>query len=232
MGLTAALVVATQPAIADEHGLGEPCGARADCREGLRCLRNACVDDDTFAAARAMESAQDGASFRGYIGASLGAMLPVVSSSTAGEGAQPAFHAGLLNERYHLQLQLEVAAAYVANLPTATGLFDAVGTIGYQAPISDMVGWIVRFGVGGGVLSAAGLGLPERGCPACASTNEGFIEFRFDIVGVAIRTSEHVQLEFGAPSFRVLYFPTATSGSTTGSTLFTWVSSLSVNYQF
>jgi hypothetical protein len=237
LGIPVAVVLASQTTYAQERNVGEPCGARADCHDGLRCLRNVCVDEATFDSFTALQSRNDqlGApGFRGYVGGSFGGMLPV-SWGQIGVGVQPAVQVGVLNE-HHVELQLQVSGAYLAGLGTPTAAFDAVGTVGYLAPLNPWVGWIVRVGAGGGFVIASG-GTPCFECTVPAVT-AAFAEFRFDVVGVAIRTSRHVELEFNAPSFRLMYLPSRNvnnalvNNNGNGDLMLTWVTSVAANYVF
>lgn len=228
VGVLVALVLAAGPARAQTAGgIGDTCGARADCNEGLRCFKNRCVEGDAFKSALRDPYSHDVT--RPYVGVSFGAMLPVIWNNF-GEGASVAVSVGALIAG-HIQIQLEVSPSstvltnltseVAANGADALALVDAVGMVGYLIPISDMVSWIVRAGVGGGFVYSTQSGLVA-----------GLLEFRLDTLGVAIRTSRHLVVEFNAPSFRVVDVPSGFSLVNSSSVMVTWVTTLAFNYVF
>ena len=208
--------------------LGNRCTARADCSDGLRCLENVCVDEAAFFAARPRhfrDTTPDDAT-RGYFGGRLGGVLPAYWGGL-GEGFEAALRLGVLVGG-HVQFQLEVSPgstvlANVASFPV--GMFDAVGSVGYLAPMTRSVSWIVRAGGGGGF----GFGNTEY--PGAAIASSGVVPFgevRVEIIGVAVRTSKHLQVELNLPSFRVLVVPSV--GAPQAS--FLLVTSVAFNYMF
>ena len=216
------LVAAPNYAFAQEQGearVGSPCGARTDCHDGLHCVDKVCVDEEAF-----LSRSQDGVSntTRVYLGGAIGGFLPAYSGEGAlGEGVQFAWRFGVLIAG-HFQLQLEVSPLSTALFklaPNPVGVFEVTGTAGYLIPISDMVSWMFRFGGGGGALFS-------EGNPAIA-----FGEFRADVVGVAIRTSEHLLVEFNGPSFRVM-FPQRSGPLYAESVIMSWVTNVGVSYLF
>jgi hypothetical protein len=231
-----AVALVAAPNIAHAQGTvqsGARCEAGADCLVGLRCLANVCVDDATFEAQRPdgpKQRAVDEAT-HGYLGGVVGASLPVVWGSF-GESAQLALRAGVLFEGHdgHAQLQLEVSPgttilSNVASQPM--GLFDAVGTIGYLAPIGgDVVSWIVRIGGGGGFVFNV---VDSGNCSTCPLVPFG--EFRVDVFGAAIRPSRHLLIEVNVPSFRILAITNAPPVPN-GSVLLMWVTNVALSYVF
>jgi hypothetical protein len=182
---------------------GRSCRSRSDC-DPMRCLRNTCVDQATFLAERAVANMstlepKPDESARVFFGGAFGAPLPVVWNSQVGVGLQAAARFGVLVS--HVQFQLEVSPASTVlfgvngknGVPDKPmGMFEAAATVAYLVPLNPYASWILRAGGGGGFTFA---GVPKT---------TGFGEVRFDVVGVAIRTSEHVLLELNAPSVRVL----------------------------
>jgi hypothetical protein len=227
-----ALALAPALARADDRSLGEACASHSDCRAGLRCLRDVCESDAAYASERLKAGGDFDKGTMGYVGFTFGGGLPTIWNAV-GESGQVAVHVGALFEG-HVQLQLEVSPAttvYGGLNNVALGSFDAVGTVGYLVPISDMVSWILRIGGGGGAM----FGIPPSSCQTCGSSNgpiAGFGEFRLDVVGVAIRTSKHILLEWNGPSFRVMVFPSPGGFPNNSNIMLSWVSSVSVSYLF
>ena len=186
---------------AQERGVGEPCGARSDCREPLRCLKRTCVDQATFDDAPAPPRSEP---LKGaFVGASLGVAIPA-TWKTGGEGFEASFRTGFLSDT-HWQLAVDASAGTTLLInqgPVPLAILDLVATVGYVGPISDQVGWIGRVGVGGGAL--LGTASPED---IDVSPPLGFVEFRIDLFGVAVQTGKRTSFEFNAPSFRIVYFP-------------------------
>lgn len=156
---------------------------------------------------------------RSFMGAALGMPLPVVFSNL-GVGFQASVRAGILYQGFQFQFDVAPATALIGITNSAFSLFDATLTAGYLIPIDGMVSWIVRAGGGGGAL----FGFASFGGttpPAFA-----FGEFRIDVAGVSIRTSDHIQLELNAPSFRVMFVEGARD------VMMMWVSNVAFNYVF
>jgi hypothetical protein len=221
-----ALVVGPRLAHAQERS----CGARSDCRDGLRCLENVCVDAETFAASQPRITGAEGT--QAFFGVAIGASLPMVWG-TFGEASQLAARVGaLINE--HLQVELEVSPAttvLTGLTSSALGLFEVTASVGYLVRLNDMVSWILRFGGGGGAV----FGLPTNTCGECPTSSAivGFGEVRFDLVGVAIRTSKHLLVELNVPSFRIL-LPTSNNNSFEfgGNVMMMWMTNVAFNYMF
>ncbi len=192
----AALVLALAPLTARAQetaraGVGGACGARADCQDDLRCFKQQCIDRETF------ESRSTYNSTRYFMGVGLGGVLAYGNGFAA--GVQQMIHAGVLFGG-HAEIRLEVSPAttLMFNLLTPadqppTAVFESALTIGYLIPINDFTSWIVRIGGGGGAFLGIRPGTPQP-----------FGELRLDVVGVAVRTSEHLLVEFNVPSLRVL----------------------------
>ena len=193
---------------------GQVCGSRAECLPGLRCLKNVCVEEraylwwlaeraqaeDKYApAGQSTEDASNDAT-RVYLGGAIGGMFPVVWANAGGpyggvgEGVQLAFRFGaLVYGRIQFQLEVSPVTTVLSSLAQGPiGMFEATGSVAYLIPMSDMVSWVLRMGGGGGALLGGGF------------STTGFAEFRADVLGVAIRTSEHLLIEFNVPSFRVI----------------------------
>ena len=221
VGILVALLAASQPARAQTTGgIGDTCDARADCNEGLRCFKNRCVDREAFRSASRDPYSRDVT--RPYVGMSFGAMVPVIWNNV-GEGASFAVSVGALIAG-HVQLQLEASPSttVLTNLTQqALPLVDVVGTAGYLVPISDMVSWIIRGGVGGGIVYST-----QGGVVA------GLVEFRLDTLGVAIRTSRHLVVEFNASSLRLMFVPSSGFSNIFSNVMVTWVTTLAFNYLF
>jgi hypothetical protein len=225
-------------------GPGHTCSFRAECRAGLRCLKNVCVEESKYArwlteeardedkyapmSAQVAEAASD--TTRLYLGGAIGGVLPVgwIGPGTVGEGVQLALRFGVLVDE-HIQFQLELSPlttglfnlANGSNLsPSVIGMFEATGSVGYLIPMSDMASWILRVGGGGGALMGSGL------------STLGFAEFRADVLGVAIRTSEHLFVECNIPSFRVIVPVSTASAYPQPGIMLQWVTNVGVTYVF
>ncbi len=220
-----ALLFVTQPALALSP-LDGKCAARADCMDGLRCVRNVCVGETTYRELRddaETDPRGDSNTTHAYVGGVLGAALPAFFVS-AGEAYQLALRVGLLLDG-HAQFQLEVSPAstvLVNETSSAYGFFDVVGSVGYLIPITPMASWIVRAGGGGGAVFGPTI-------PALA-----FAELRIDVFGVAVKTGKHVMIEFNAPSFRVMFMQpfNQPSADVNANVLLMWVANVAVNYLF
>ncbi len=206
-----ALVVSHDARAQDRAPIGQPCGARADCADGLHCVANVCVDAATFES-RTSEAASSGN--WGFVGGAIGFLFPAVVGQYggAGEGAQLSLRLGVvLADVFQLQLDLAPATVIGNAMPSAIGMFEAAATVGVLIPISDEVSWILRLGGGGGAMFGG--------------REAGFGELRADVAGVAIRTSRHVFLEFNGPSWRLLFMPQ-------GSLSTTFVTNVMASYVF
>jgi hypothetical protein len=232
IGAAAAVVAAAGPADAQQlRAKGEACAARSDCRVGLRCLRYQCVDEDTFTGAQdAAAKKRKGHSTKGndtytYTGGFVGGILPAFANNF-GEGAVFAMRIGAVVSGAQFQLEIAPATTVLAGMTNSPmALADAVASIGYLIPISDMVSWIIRVGGGGGVLLSAPSGYPGTG-----TTTLGVGELRLDFFGVVIRTSEHIAVEINTPSYRLVFNPTG--GYPLGNVMMTWVTGVGINYVF
>ncbi len=219
----AAFLAIARPVRADQdtQKIGQTCTAHSDCLPGLRCLKNVCVDEAAFNEGNQPpeERVDDHAPPQAFIAGALGASLPT-TWGTYGEGYQLALRVGVIVDRI-FQLQIEVAPSILTNLTFSTlGLVDAVGMVGILIPIREPVSWIARVGGGGGILFNS---------TSTSSPSFAFGEVRFDIVGVAIRPSKHVLLEFNAPSIRMMMLP---SPAETSNVLTMWVTNVTFGYTF
>ncbi len=206
---------------------GEACGAHADCKAGLRCSKNACVAEQSFQSEREHERAPRVTLGKdqtfGYAGAAIGFSLPTIWGS-GGEGFQLAARLGVVFGPVQLQLEVSPGSTALVNeTPNALGLFDAVASIGFYIPLSDMVSWLIRFGGGGGFLFNVN---NYYYCTTCGLT-AGFGEFRFDVFGVGIRPSKHLLIELNVPSFRI-----TTNVENSNNMIWMWVTSFGVDYVF
>ena len=184
------------------------CRRHADCAASTFCVRNVCVGKERLPSPpkRPDDIASD-APF-GYVGGVLGASLPNDWQGAVGEGLQSSIRLGVVLER-HLQLQLEVSPATTVVFKgdgPPIGACDFVGSVGALVPMSSQAAWIFRIGGGGG--TSFGETSPPGARPV-----QPFGEVRFDIVGVVIRTSRHLLVEFNAPSFRIIDTRTASGKS-------------------
>jgi hypothetical protein len=210
------------------HARAQTCAAHADCQEGLRCLKGACVTEQTFDASRPRDSGlPTHEPLRWYLGAALGGGLPVwMVNYTAGVSAQASIRGGILIDHFQVQVDVSPVSTVVAGLSsTAYPMSELTGTVGYLIPISDMVSWMLRIGGGGGTIfnyQNSPYSYPGSSTYAAA----GFVEFRADVVGAAIRTSRHLLVEFNGPSFRVLFLPDPRQS------LIMWVTNVAINYVF
>lgn len=193
----------------------DTCTSRADCSEGYRCLRNTCVDEAIFAAAQPRETKTEALDDNVHVllSGALGMVLPAISRS-AGEGVQLAMRGGILYRGFQFELELAPATAMFGIFSSPFYMFEVVGTVGYFAPMTDMVSWIIRAGGGGGGV----FGTPQFGVAS-------FGELRLDVVGVAIQTSKHVFFELNVPSFRLLFLPTSNY-------MAMWVTNVAFDYAF
>lgn len=189
-----------------------PCAARMDCPFDQRCFRNTCVDERVFRSligAPRRRVYADGGSFY-FLGGTFQAPLPIVLSGGLGEGVGAAFRAGLVH--HYFELLFDVSPQGVFNTgPQPLALLDATILVGGLVPLSPQASWVLRIGGGGG--AALGGGYPAT----------GFGELRTDVMGVVIRTSEHVRVELDAPSLRVLLDGQGLLGMS-------WVTALSFEY--
>src|SRR5262245_21813827 len=138
--ITLAIVLGAAPALAQS-----PCGASSDCAEGLRCVKNACVDEATYKASLKAPGEMTGPgeeNVQPFIGAAVGAALPAVVNTT-GVGFQFSLRAGIFVKRFQLQVEASpMATAVLGVSPDALVLFDAVASCGYLLRLSDMVSWV------------------------------------------------------------------------------------------
>jgi hypothetical protein len=188
---TAALVV--RPAQA--ANLGAACEAPSECDSGLYCVANVCSDEATLTAHRSKSLEEDRINpwirgGHGFLGATVGAALTAPSVASA----QFAVRGGLIWDG--LQLLLEVSpgsTVFIGSQPF--GMFEATANIGGLIPITRSLAWILRIGGGGGFVFAC--------CANQPSHTPAFGEFRLDLLGMAIRASEHLVVEVLVPSFRL-----------------------------
>jgi hypothetical protein len=215
-------VVITSPSVARAEGAA--CGARSDCPTLERCMNNVCIPESKYDVVDKTENVDKKQTF-GFFGVSVGGLLPVVWNS-GGTGAQLALRLGaVVDGVYQFQLEVAPASTFMVGVsPVTVGLADFTGSIGFLVPIRDMVSWIVRFGGGGGVVFG------NNAFDTSASAL-GFGEFRFDVAGVAIRTSKHLLVECNAPSVRLL-FPTSTGGFPFSNVGVMFVTNVTVSYVF
>jgi hypothetical protein len=187
--------------------VGERCRSRSDCGP-RRCLRNTCVDQETFEADRAARAKPDpDESARVFFGGAFGGPVPAVWNSQVGIGLQAAARFGVLISRLQFQLEVSPATTVLFDVDDKpVGMFEATGTLGFLVPLSPYASWIVRGGGGGGFAFPGVNEQLPRGASLRPATT-GFTEIRVDVVGVAVRASDHLLLELNAPSVRVL-FPT------------------------
>jgi hypothetical protein len=151
-----------------------------------------------------------------YVGGALGTTLPALWLGGLGEGLRGSFQAGFVIQHFEFQLDVSPAATALFNVSgngAPLGIFDATATVGGLVPMNSFASWIVRVGGGGGVAFA---GNQVGGLP--------FGELRADIFGVAIRTSDHLRIEFNAPSYRVMFM--------SGGYGMSWITSLGFHYVF
>jgi hypothetical protein len=152
-----------------------------------------------------------------YAGGALGAPLPALWLGGLGEGLRGSFQAGFVARYFELQLDVSPATTVLFNVSSRNGsplgAFDATATLGALVPMNAFTSWILRFGGGGGVAFAGG----QNGGLA-------FGELRADVAGIAIRTSDHLRIEFNAPSYRVMFM--------SGGYGMSWITSLGLHYVF
>lgn len=218
--LAFAVIATATPALAQgSHGsIGDHCEARDGCSSDLRCVKNVCSGEgDLVTATHPLDQG-----VQGLVGASIGGSIPMELNGVWGESTQASFRLGILLGG-HAQFELDVSPGttiltYLA--PNVLGMFEAAATMGYLVPISDEISWILRIGGGGGFV---------YGDLTSSTPPLGFGEVRFDVFGVAIRTSKHVLIEANIPSFRVLFFPQSFGSLDVG---LMWVTNLTLNYLF
>lgn len=214
--LVLTLFTTAAPALA-----AEPCGARADCPSAQHCLEGQCVSDVTFDRVQTeatREKALEGGA-RGYLGVALGGVLPAASWAM-GVGVRPATHGGLLYRGFQLEVEVSPATALFGLTAQPLYAFDVGASVGYLAPLSDMVSWVLRAGGGGGFLANGACGYPP-----CTTATAAFGEFHAVLSGAAIRTSEHLLVELDVPAFHMRFLPG-------GTVLAMWVTALKFDYVF
>ncbi len=170
-------------------------------------------------AARAQEGTEysDHKGTIGYVGVDLGMSLPTVLGNW-GEAFQLGFRLGTHIDSLQLQLDVSPATTVFTGIGSnAFASFDATGSIGYLLPLNDFTSWVLRVGGGGGAFLGPG------------SAALGFGELRFDVFGVAIRTSKHLLVECSIPSFRVLFLTPYPGSNAFG---LMWVTNVALNYVF
>jgi hypothetical protein len=218
--------------------LGGPCRSRWHCRGQLRCYARVCVEDWVLPSGDEERRPPRGANaaswaLRPYLGGTIGGALPAMRTNWAAwaaAGPQASLRGGLSLEPQNLdgpvfQLQVDVGLTrlYGRHRDLPSTLIESTITAAVLVPIGPRAWWVLRGG-GGGALS--------RG-----EWSMEFGEVRGDVIAVLIRTSEHLQVEFAAPSFRYLVGsrrapllgpsdPSATPKA------MTWVTSLAVDYVF
>jgi hypothetical protein len=151
-----------------------------------------------------------------YFGGALGAPLPALWLGGLGEGLRGSLQAGYVFHHLELQLEVSPAATVLFNVSrngSPLGAFDATVTVGGLVPMNAFTSWILRVGGGGGIAFA---GSQFGGSP--------FGELRADVAGVAIRPSDHLRIEFNAPSYRLMFM--------SGGYGMSWITSLGVHYVF
>jgi hypothetical protein len=166
--------------------------------------------------------------FRPYLAGALGGFLPVIWGN-GGAGAQLSVRGGAIIQKV-VQIQLEVSPVttlIAGTSSSAFSMFEAVASIGYLIPMSDMVSWNLRVGGGGGALLA--LDTVRSFGPSGSSAAFGYGEFRAEVVGVTIRPNKHLVLDFNVPSFRLMFLPGI--GSSFG-VMVAWVTNVGVGYIF
>ncbi len=215
-GVAVCLVFAARAALAEEPSdIGEPCRAASDCDDDLRCLRNVCVDEVTFRSwrdERTNEREREAALPKGYVGGVLGAG-PAYVFGQFGGSVQAAIRGGALLDGLDLQIEVSPATTLLASLDTGPSLMlEAAGSVGYLIPMSPVASWVLRVGGGGGFMFDGRQPM-------------GFGELRAEVIGVSIRTSKNVLVEFDAPSYRLLFFGNDNYAMT-------WMTNVAVHYLF
>ena len=215
---------------------GTPCAARWHCRLNYRCYRQVCVEESAFVG-RIPEGQPQvnanavGRQVRPYVGSAIGVVLPAIRTNWAwgARGPQFSVRGGLSFEPknlqgpiYQLQLDVGLTGLFGNDRVLPSGLVETTVTAAALVPIGPRVWWVLRAG-GGGALTRGGW-------------SREFSEVRVDIMSVLIRTSEHVQVELAAPSFR--YFVGSVPekqdsySPNEAPKLMMWVTSVAVDYVF
>ena len=200
------------------------CHATSECAEGLRCVDNVCTDEATLATKLRATTNEPPITpwfhgVRGFLGATLGAALtaPPVAE------LQFALRVGVIFNG--LQLMLEASPGTTLFVGPSFGGLDVTANIGGVFPITRTFAWVLRVGGGTGFL---------YGYNCCSSYPPNpnrvpaYGELRFDLVGFALRASEHVVVEILAPSFRLLAWNRLASSEFIGS----WFVTGTIEYVF
>jgi hypothetical protein len=222
---------------------GTPCAARWHCRLNYRCYRQVCVEESAFLG-RIPEGQPHvdanvvGRRVRPYVGSAIGVVLPAIRTNWewGARGPQFALRGGLSFEPtdlrgpiFQLQLDVGLTGLFGKDRVLPSGLVETTLTAAALVPIGPRAWWVLRAG-GGGALTRGGW-------------SKEFSEVRVDIMAVLIRTSEHVQIELAAPSFRFfvggvpekqnsLFAGGVQDSPSAAPMLMTWVTSLAVDYVF
>ena len=200
------------------------CLATSQCAEGLRCVEHVCRDEATIAKLPSTPTKEQpitpwfhGA--RGFVGATLGG----AATAPLSVELQLALRAGVIWNG--LQLMIEVSPGTTLFVPYTFGALDVTANVGGVLPITRAFAWILRVGGGTGFL---------YGYDCCSSYPPNpyrvpaYGELRFDLLGVALRASEHLVVEILAPSFRLLAWNRLASSEFIGS----WFVTGTVEYVF
>lgn len=200
---------------------GTTCQSSAECGS-LRCIQNVCTSgvtpvrtgagggpggDETTEESAGSEwlSFPFGEGTHGFAGISMmGGPAEVYIyasgpfSGTVGvEGAFAfEFYGGVMFDRFELAAHFSPVATKPYDVPGSDTNLALRVTAGGYIPISDMVSWVLRGGVG---FLAVNSPLPN---------DDILPQFQADLVGVAIHVG-HLNIEVGAPSFRLAIAPDA-----------------------